>query len=118
MNANHTMCEGMAQIFADRELRKHGWPVEINEADNNLDDVIFEELEFELPEAILPELEAGLKKYDLEFAGNLRCRLNLVPIGKNKMRPLGLHPAAVIQVGLQLAYGVFSVKGLTPMVFR
>jgi len=104
MNANHTMCEGMAQIFADRELRKHGWPVEINEADNNSHEVTFEELEFELPEAILPELEAGLKKYDLEFAGNLRCRLNLVPIGKNQMRPLGLHPAAVIQVGLQLAY--------------
>lgn len=113
--SSHSMTEGMASIFAATEAEARS--VNLKNVDDSEDplnsDVNFAEtvdensyqfLDCQIPGSSLDQLMKAEAIYRNHFCNRLKNKAHLCKVGKKHLRPLKLHPNAIIQMATQLAY--------------
>ena len=130
----HSMCEGMSNLFAGMEIEKTcqfekskdkenadadgEYSNDTDSDDNNTDCPKSEFLEFTLPDSFIDQLQKAEAIYRNHFANNLKAKLLRLPIGKKTLRPFKIHPQALFQLSIQLAFYKLNQGATMPSTYE
>ena len=126
----HSMCEGMANIFAgfamdkifmiplkkiDQMDAENNWP-DASQVSSSTQITGVEKLDFHIPENWTDQLQKAEAIYRNHFADKLKAKLHRVPIGKKHLRPLKIHPGAFSAMVNILAF--YKMHKFLPSVYE